>query len=100
MTGNGQTVAIESDRAIVRNGSIETDLKSPAINSTLSDLSNAVIPAGMRASASIRPWGPDFGYPCRNDEHYRESDKAELITRKLWFRANRCSAKSAVKLVR
>ncbi|PKD38421.1 hypothetical protein CWO84_19430 [Methylomonas sp. Kb3] len=47
MTGNGQTVAIESDRAIVRNGSIETDLKSPAINSTLSDLSNAVMPAWM-----------------------------------------------------
>ncbi len=53
MTGNGQTVAIESDRAIVRNGSIETDLKSPAINSTLSDLSNAVMPAGMRASSAM-----------------------------------------------
>ncbi|MDX8128492.1 hypothetical protein QLH52_14460 [Methylomonas sp. OY6] len=47
MTGNGQTVAIESDRAIVRNGSIETDLKSPAINSTLSDL-----PAGMGVSSA------------------------------------------------
>ncbi|MDT4329945.1 hypothetical protein ACQE3D_04065 [Methylomonas sp. MS20] len=62
MTGNGQTVAIESDRAIVRNGSIETDLKSPAINSTLSDLSNAVMPAGMGASsARMASFDPSAG---------------------------------------